>query len=121
MKIFLELDRSRVDVMKFATNFDGENRKSLIPYEKKSVLIRNSESQHTFTFQNNVFQIIRILLCVISGHRGCDVSDKFCQQALQDIFFRRIIPVICGTGNGSPLYDVGDCDFVIFFFFHLNP
>lgn len=27
-----------------ATNFDGGNRKSLIPYKKKSVLIRNSEN-----------------------------------------------------------------------------
>ena len=30
--------------MESATNFDGENRKSLIPYKKKSMLIRSSEN-----------------------------------------------------------------------------
>ncbi len=43
--------------MESATNFDGENRKSLILYKNKSVLIRNSENQHAFTLQNNAFQI----------------------------------------------------------------
>lgn len=43
--------------MESATNFDGENRKSLISYKKKSVLIRSSENQHAFTFHNNAFQI----------------------------------------------------------------
>lgn len=43
--------------MESATNFDGENRKPLIPYKKKSVLIRNSENQHAFILQNNALQI----------------------------------------------------------------
>lgn len=44
--------------MESPTNFDGKNRKSLIPYKKKSVLIRNSENQYAFRLQNNVFQIV---------------------------------------------------------------
>lgn len=42
--------------MESAANFDGENRKPLILYKKKSVLIRNSENQHAF-IQNNALQI----------------------------------------------------------------
>lgn len=42
--------------MESAANFDGENRKPLILYKKKGVLIRNSENKHAF-IQNNALQI----------------------------------------------------------------